>query len=137
MRYVGGVGGGAGGRLERENTAPVISVELGVPSVGAGENAGSIVVVVSAVSAGGASRPHSQIEESRDASRGVSDSSPQQECASPLGCAVPFMWQPSPLPHIPPHRPGIGRASTIPGSSSDVTTTVGKTDLRPILKCQH
>lgn len=42
----------------------------------------SIVVVDSAVSAGGASRPHSQVDEPRDTSGGVSDSESQHEWGS-------------------------------------------------------
>ena len=93
-------------------------------SVKAGEDAASIVVAGSTVTAVGASRPHSHFEESRDGSGGASaDVSAQHEWFSDTCFTACFMWQLSPSPHRP-HGPAMGAAVTSPGRSSATTAIV-------------
>ena len=92
----------------------------------------SSVVGVVAVTAGGASRPHSQLEEPSDGSGVVSVSASQHEWDSVAGSGDRFMWQSPPSPHRP-QAPAIGAAITRPGKSRATIATVRMESPRVIL----
>jgi hypothetical protein len=107
-------------------------VELMSSWVDVAMNAVSTEVGDAAVSAGGASRPHSQFEEPRDGSGGVSDSVSQHEWVAGEGSVGCCRWQSSPSPHRP-HGPAIGAAITSPGRSRATTAAARKERFRFIL----
>lgn len=122
--------------MEYENAAPIGEAGLIFSRVKVVANAVSTVVCDSAVNAGGASRPHSQFEEPKDGSGGVSDSVSQHEWVSAAGFTDCCMWQSSPSPHRP-QAPAIGAASARPGSSSAKIAAVRMEKFRFILTIEQ
>jgi len=127
MRKTGGAGGGAGGRAECEKAEIVVVADETTSMRGASAAAGSSVGETSTATAGGASRPQSQLELASDdsgAASAVVES--QQECASGAGLADSAIGHESPSPQRP-QAPAIGAAITSPGRSKATIAAVRKT----------
>lgn len=129
---MGGAGGGAAVREETEDAVPAREVVLIVSWVEIAAEAVSTVVGDSAVSAAGASRPHSQFEEPSDGSGCVSETISQHEWVSGAGLVGCSRWQSSPSPQRP-QGPAIGAAITSPGRSSATIAKIAERVTRLML----
>ncbi len=133
---MGGAGGGSATLAEHEKAAETEAVGLIVSWLDSVVERVSIEFSDSAVSEGGASRPHSQFEEPRDVSGGVSESVSQHEWVSGEGSLGCCRWQPPPSSHSP-HAPAIGAEITSPGRSRATIATVRMEILRVILTIEQ